>query len=534
MGKFQLQLVIPFRIPFETLLAPRVRRVFLFAPRNNTIHEALESRDPLLVRSSLRVLKGFSGTRHLNIIGFFTQWPALAEAKHWVFACVDCYSSASLYAAEIKHCLLPGDTVEWILIKTHERHASHEATLRAFPSDSLRLEWPGGEAATKRPVLETLKAKNVDHIFGGMDDGQYYASELNADLKFRDNPVASRDLRRKKLDMSLATEYGIPTHDFRDIPSALLFVDSFPQEEVTIKFNAGAGAVGLEFVSKKDREHLIQKLTERLHGDRTGFTQKEDDLVLQPRILGREFFADTFTWNGKTYLTGLWEYYKVQLGPYLIYFVDRALELDSEMGLEIGPIVSQINHDLELINGPGHIELFRETATGRWYLVENNARVVGGGIPSAEKKIWGISHLELYLLSIVDPKRLERELATFPRKKKLDAANLIVPTPIYGTLNPDSMRTLRRLGTHISFGPQFDPQDRKPVKPTHNLMTSAFMMSFAGRTADIKGDLETALGLLTSGKLIDPAPAPTGCAESIVAESVLFESLRSRFETVVW
>ncbi|MCB0417674.1 MAG: ATP-grasp domain-containing protein [Bdellovibrionales bacterium] len=466
---------------------------------------------------------------------FLTQWPLWAHAKHWVFACVDCYSSASLYATEIKHCLAPGDTVEWILVKTHDRHASHEATLRAFPPESLRLEWPDGDPATKRPVLDTLKAKKIDHVFGGMDEGQYFASELNADLGFRDNPVTSRDLRRKKLDMSLAVgDYGIPTHDFQDIPSALLFVDSFPQEEVTIKFNAGAGAVGLEFVSKKDRAHLIQKLTERLHGDRTGFTQKEDDLVLQPRILGREFFADTFTWNGKTYLTGLWEYYKVQLGPYLIYFVDRALELDSEIAQEIVPIVSEINNDLELINGPGHIELFRENTTGRWYLVENNARVVGGGIPSAEKKIWGISHLELYLLSIVDPKRLEKELATFPRKKKLDAANLIVPTPIYGSLNPDAMRSLRQLGTRISYGAQFDPADRKPVKPTHNLMTSAFMVTFAGGTEAIRADLDSALGLLTSGRLIDPAPVPTGCAASIVAESILFDSLRSRLQTVVW
>ncbi|MCB0403369.1 MAG: hypothetical protein KDD51_01190 [Bdellovibrionales bacterium] len=471
----------------------------------------------------------------LILLVFLTQWPGLALAKHWVFACVDCYSSASLYAAEIKHCLPPGDSVEWILVKTHDRHASHEATLRAFPADSLRLEWPDGDPATKRPVLDTLKTKNVDHVFGGMDEGQYFASELNADLGFRDNPVASRDLRRKKLDMSLAVgEYGIPTHHFEDIPSALLFIDSFPQEEVTIKFNAGAGAVGLEFVSKTDREYLVKKLTERLHGDRRGFTQKEDDLVLQPRILGREFFADTFSWNQKTYLTGLWEYYKVQVGPYLIYFVDRALELDSEIALEVGPIVSEINLDLELLNGPGHIELFRETGTGRWYLVENNARVVGGGIPSAEKKIWGISHLELYLLSIVDSTRLERELATFPRKKKLDAANLIVPAPTYGTLNPDAMRTIRELGTRISFGPQFDPADRKSVKPTHNLMTSAFMVSFAGSTADVRHDVSSALGLLTGGQLIDPAPAPTGCAASIVAESVLFEHLRSRFETVIW
>lgn len=484
--------------------------------------------------------------KYLILIVLVLASASTALARKIVLACVDCYSSASLSAHYAAEYVRAGDELEWILIKTHGYSADWEKSLGAFPWGTPTWDWNPENPEELGPLVSRLQQRGVTKILGGMDKGTYEACHLNDAMRrasspelamhFDDNPFEFRDLLRKKKEMAEASgKYGIPTHILTDVDQGMKFVRDFSQPTVTVKFNAGAAGVGLQFVDKTHEPFLRAILEEKLRNKPTGLFENGDSIILQPRIIGREFFVNTYTWNGETVITGLWEYYKIDMGGTTVYFVDRPLPLDGALARELGPIMSTINLRLKKNTGPAHIEMILEASSGLWYLIENNARVAGSFIPDLEREIWGMSHLDLFVLSFLDPERFEREFKTFrqpsPRKMLLEGANFVVPSRTAGRISAETLAEIHRLPTFHKPRPQYTIQAGKQVSPTRDLRSAAMVLRFKGGKEEVKSDLDFAVRSLAQDRLI----VPNGeCADAIISSQEFGTIVLERASQVLW
>jgi hypothetical protein len=430
-------------------------------------------------------------------VALFLCAPALAGRKVTI-ACVDCYSSASLYPT-FARSLAPEIEVEWILIQTHAYPEMFHASLSAFGSAPV-WQWNTHDPDQQRDIVARLKAKGA-YVLGGMCEGVYHACPLNDALGLPDNELALRDERRKKEAMAVAVgEYGIPSLLTRDPKQALAFADTLAWASIALKPNAGAAGIGFESFSKGHRGKLEAFLTERLASEIQIFGDKEDWIV-QPFLEGYKYYVDTFTLNGVTKITGLWRYHMSEEEG-LTFFIDRPLSLAGPLARQLTPIVRKINPALGVMHGSSHIEMLRETTTGRWYLLENNPRNAGAGIPALETRIWGISQLEMTLLAILDPQRLSREFASFPRPKLQDGFLLILPAADQGKLTAQGIDALLGLPGAFLPAPHYRPTP-KNVEKSVNLKTAAGVFHFAGEPKEIRKSFNQALSAIQSERIID-------------------------------
>ncbi len=421
-------------------------------------------------------------------------------------ACINCYSSSSLYPIYAQQ-LAPGTQIEWILVQTHEFYPEQEASMVAFGEKATRIRINPEEPAQWNALVQTLRDRGA-FVLAGQCEGAYYACPLAHELGQPENDLAKREPRRRKDAQAEAVKkLKIPTHVVRDVESALAFIDSFPQSEVVLKPNAGAAGIGFESLPKSDRARLIERLKARMANGVKVFDE-EDSVIAQPNIVGEQYYVDTFTLNGVTKITGLWRYHMLEQGGRLALLVDRPISLFSSLAKELGPIVSEINSDLGVLVGSAHIEIRRERSTGTWSLVENNVRNAGSGIPALESEIWGISQLEMTLLRILDPARLQREFDSFPRRKRKDGFLFILPSAGEGFLTRSGIDFLTALPGFFPVADHYAAQPHKTTTTT-NLKTAAGVFHYAGTNNRIRRAIAGAMSALRQETLID---FDSGCA----------------------
>jgi hypothetical protein len=430
---------------------------------------------------------------------------AMAAGKLRV-ACLNCYSSTSLYPIYAQQ-LAPDVEIEWILVQTHEFYPEQEASMVAFGPSAERIRVNPDNPAEWNALVEALREKGA-LVLGGMCEGAYHASSLAHALGQPENDLDKREQRRRKDAQAKAVgKWKIPTHVVRDVDAALEFIDSFTQTEVVLKPNAGAAGIGFESIPKSERTRLVERLSSRLI-DRVSVFDEQDEVIAQPNIVGQQYHVQTETVNGVTKITGLWRYHMLEDGQRLALLVDRPVSLFSDIAKELGPIVSEINESLGVRVGSAHIEMRREASTGRWYLVENNVRTAGSGIPALESQIWGISQLELTLLRILDPARLQREFDSFPRRKKRDGFLFILPSAEEGMLTQSGIDLLQSLPGYFPVADHYAAKPHRATATT-NLKTAAGVFHYAGTNEQVRQAIGGAMAALRNETLID---FDSGCA----------------------
>lgn len=446
---------------------------------------------------------------------FFSSQISIAkDLKPITLVCVDCFSSATLYAKSAQR--IAGDRpIQWILVQTYRYDPYYENMQSlAFPPSSEKLFIDPSNETAVDTFLETLKNRGVKRVIGGMDQGMYHASLWNQHLGAKDNDPALRDARRKKFEMSkMVGQYSIPTQLVKDAGSSLKFLDDNPTTTAVLKLNAGVASIGLQMVPTQNRQQLKIALETATVGI-AGTTGAIDSFVVQPKIQGTEYYAQTFSVDGKTYLTGLWQYYKIPYGNSHLYFVDRPLSLKGAVAKELHPILSKINLSLGLTQGPAHIEMMRQEKTNKWYLIENNGRVVGSGIPELEREIYGISHLDLYMLSVLDPAKMQAELDTFPRRMVKDGFVFNAPVSFHGELTSEAIKNLESFPSYFLPGEQYKLRPKDDIVPTTNLVDAAFVLHAAGETRQVQKDFRKMFSQFIAGEIVRPRPPPAAPLET--------------------
>ncbi len=435
--------------------------------------------------------------------GLFVFFSASAWSKPIVYLpCVGCYGSASFYLSEAIS-LFPEYEIRGVHIQTEkEISANYIASFQATRDGyySTRKIDPNNPSEFEGLIryLKGLQSSDPDgarlvRAIGGIEQGTYHSAAINAALGFTEaNGVESRDLLRHKLlqQQAVGEKYRIPSSPVLTLADVREFIAKFPKQRYVVKPPKSSSGEHVYFVDGTDTRRF-QRILSSVIGTNDHYGQLIDFLIIQPEIVGEEYVAETFTAYGETFLVGTFQYNKRQsANGRKVYFIDRPVDLASQIARELSHNVKAVAPQLSLRTGPGHWEWMKESATGNWYLIEMGGRVGGSAFPSVEQKIWGRSNLQLNLLHAIDPGRYKKEIELFRTTPPMltDVAVMSLISLGAGTIRPGTQELFSSLPTFYSPAPYYEVQDGSSFKETVDLDTSPAFIFLAGETQAIKRD----------------------------------------------
>ncbi len=419
--------------------------------------------------------------------------------------CVDCHGTSSFYA-QVSRQMYPGKKIRWIHVMTEETIRPNYAASFNGSKDQYQelLTCNPADPDSMQRVLERLRPMGVTRVLGGMESGAVEADKFNAWLGLPGNdPETSADRREKNAMQIALGDFAIPTLLSRDRDEILAFVKKLGTKEVVIKPNASSGAEKVEFVDASDPE-AIWKVISGILDKTDNYGHLISDVVVQPAIKGPEYVVNTISVNGEVTITAIWRYEKFRLpNGRLIYFIDRPIDLQSDLAKELEPLASLVHARLGNKEGPGHAEFVKDEDTGRWYLFEQAARVGGAGMSMVDAEVWGTSHLHLYLMSILDPEGFKKTIASFPRRKIKDAAvfTLIARKP--GRFRKGAEAALNGLMSLFVPAPYYGATDGKEFEQTLDLTSAPLTVNLVGTEGQVALDARALLKLETNGRLFE-------------------------------
>jgi L-amino acid ligase len=157
-------------------------------------------------------------------------------------------------------------------------------------------------------VIQLLKDRNVVAVFPGVETGVGLSEVLLRELGLPGNDPRSVGKRTQKRQfVESLREKGFATPKqwvFTDLSQISLSEIEWP---VVLKPNTGAGGDGVFFCdSQSDLERAVgHNLTKR-----NILGHKNTQFVLQEKIVGTEFAVNSVSWEGKVYVTDIWQYHK--------------------------------------------------------------------------------------------------------------------------------------------------------------------------------------------------------------------------------
>lgn len=262
------------------------------------------------------------------------------------------------------------------------------------------LPWHDDIAET----ITALRELGVDHVIAGSERGVELADQLNETLGLPGNGTRLSAARRDKARMiEEVGRHGISVprqieSDSLDEILAWIAGGSWP---AVLKPRRAKGSDGVRLcASVEEVTHAFQAFHGRL--DRLGF--RNETLLAQEFLVGREYVIDTVSHDGRHRLAALWAYGKPAPGFESIGLLSTKTLLPPEGALAdmLFAFAVRVLDALEIRHGAGHIEVIVDTDGP--VLVEIGARLHGG--PPAHlmaRAATGTSQLDLLVQSCVDP-----------------------------------------------------------------------------------------------------------------------------------
>jgi biotin carboxylase len=193
------------------------------------------------------------------------------------------------------------------------------------------------------------------------------------------NHPSNSHLRYKKYDMNDAVRQA----GLNSIPQIRLSMGQSIEEIALLHFPVvvkpsfqSGGSMGVKICNDMNEVQMHLAMLQQSH-DPYG-NKLESDILIQEKIEGEEYFADSVTWNGKHFITAIFRYKKIEINGLPIYrYVDFVSPQDEVWELCYDYIQKALDA-LQVTHGFGHTE-FILTSTHKPYLIEINPRMSGFG-----------------------------------------------------------------------------------------------------------------------------------------------------------
>ena len=255
-------------------------------------------------------------------------------------------------------------------------------------------------------TLEAVKKYDPELIVAGSEHGVILANRLSHDLNLLCNPIENLDALtlKDKMHEKLA-EAGlryIKGKAVRSLEEAIEYYEEESLKEVVVKPTYSAGSVGVHLCL--DRQEMIDAVND-LFDSKSYYDEPIDEIVIQERIRGTEYYVDTASCDGVHLVTLIWKYKKVEtLEGAIIY--DTAETVD-ELGLGESEMVEyayQVADALGVKYGPVHGEYMIDEKGP--VLIEVNCRPAGASMPAKYlDRIAGHHETDVFLDSYLKPRR---------------------------------------------------------------------------------------------------------------------------------
>lgn len=440
-----------------------------------------------------------------------TTLPAISYPPR-ILACVDCYSSMSLAHSTYER-LFPGEKVSWVLIQSEPYNDVNEDFMKSFPADSIRLRLGVEEGGySEQAIVDQCKRMGVEYFVGGMDTGSFVASKLNFRAGFKDNDPNKADIRLSKLESAkVSGKFGIPTYalkktddTLKNLEDAKKWIAEQRWDTFTIKPDVGFFGRDTFYISKKallsDDRHLLDLL------------RALESFLIQPKIEGRFFYANTYSKNGVSRVTASSEYFQILNNDKPAYFANGFLDLNSFEVLKMGEAAEFLLPAHGIYNGPAHPEFIIEYNTGKLYLLEMNARVAGLGTPELDRQIYGMSHLELHFLSLFNEERFWPAFNSFPRPRLKRGFMYIVASPTEGYWSEETLGIIQQQKSYLIPSERYLLDSRRKVKASTSMNEIAGTLFLSHQDPRVvKRDFLALANLFDQGRFFRKAGSDPTC-----------------------
>ncbi len=257
-------------------------------------------------------------------------------------------------------------------------------------------------------VLEQVRAYDPLVVVAGRELGVELATHLSSDLGLPGNPwsIIGKMTRKNEMQQALA-DYGIRSIRGRIVRSeaeAEAFYKELDTKYTVIKRVRGAGTLGL---------HLCEGLDELMTAVREELALSADDehvgdILMQERIIGKEYIVNTVSCAGKHRLVSMCFYNKLQMNGSIIY---NYMETVNRLDVGDSAIVRYAYDVLDAIGiqyGPVHGEYMVDEKGP--VLIEVNCRPMGAGQTRQYlEKIFGQHETDSALDAYLDPDKFEQD-----------------------------------------------------------------------------------------------------------------------------
>ncbi len=269
-------------------------------------------------------------------------------------------------------------------------------------------------------ILEEVRRYNPLLVIAGSEFGVEMATHLASDLGLRGNKWANIGKMTQKDEMHQAlADAGVRYIRGRIVKSeaeARAFYEELGTTHIVIKPARGAGTQGVFFCEGLEETLSVVRRQLALAQDNEYMT----DLLMQERIIGKEYIVNTASCGGKHRFVSMWHYDKLQMNGSNIYnygttdmrldvshsrLIHYAFSVLDAIGIEWGTV-----HGEYMVDERGPV------------LIEVNCRPMGGSMSRQFlEAINGHHETDVHLDAYLNPEKFEQE-ARKPYRLKRKAA----------------------------------------------------------------------------------------------------------------
>ncbi|NRQ30948.1 ATP-grasp domain-containing protein [Nonomuraea sp. NN258] len=241
-------------------------------------------------------------------------------------------------------------------------------------------------------------------VLPGVESGVEVADILSSRLGLLTNGTELSAARRDKyLMMETVKQAGVPgTHQVlaTDFDTLLDWYEGV-EGRVVLKPLRSTGSDGVRFCDDLDE---LRAGFESLLGTKSALDQRNNAVLAQEYLFGREYIVDTVSLNGRHHVTDVWKMHHLSANG--VRDLTAGAELMPRRGAEQDALVAytcQVLDALGVRHGAAHTEL-KLTPDGP-RLIETAARICGADVHVPVRAATGESQLEWTVDAYLDPER---------------------------------------------------------------------------------------------------------------------------------
>lgn len=275
---------------------------------------------------------------------------------------------------------------------------------RSFRADDyeMLLDGSGDLVSLARQLTEL----HVDRVVAGTESGVIVADTLSHLMGLPGNRYETLPARRdKKLMAEKAAAAGVA------IPRGTTFADPdgaaawFVASGLTAAVVKPPNSAGTDNVRFCETEQEVRDACKSVLTSDNLFGQPNAAVLVQERVHGIEYYANTVSHDGVHRFAELWRYTK-RTGSvgYPVYDYEEPVPIGSAEAAILRDFVTQALDALGVVAGAAHTEVMM--AEHGPVLIETGARLGGGTAPEVVERYAGTSQTSLLADTLMDPTRL--------------------------------------------------------------------------------------------------------------------------------